>query len=231
MELNNFMYAFSLLNTLYGIEMDEDDFQEAAILAHQLIGNKNTRIYRYSTCVNACDEGVELPCNVEMIEAVTTGFEEWNHSTNDTPEGDFESAATEAYIEARKGFRHPLYQPGKFIKYWQSGNKLYFDRPYGKVNILYRGEILDDDDLPEISTKEAMAIATYVAYTEKYKEAIATNNPNLLQMATMLQQKWLLQCDQARADHYMSQNEWDQVLDAKTSWSRKQHNKSFKIFN
>lgn len=231
MSLNNFNYAYSLLNTMYGLEMDEDDFAEVGILAWQLIGNKNTKLYRYSTCVNSCEEGVELPCNVDMIEAVTAGFEEWAHSTNDTPEGDIHSAYTEAYIESRKGFRHPLYQPGKFIKYERVGDTLYFDRPHGKVNILYRGIILDDDDLPEITDKEAMAIATYVAYVEKYKEGIQTNNANIIQMAELLYQKWNQQCDQARVDHYMSQNDWDQVLDAKTSWCRKQHNRSFKIFN
>jgi hypothetical protein len=29
----------------------------------------------------------------------------------------------------------------------------------------------------------------------------------------------------------MSQNEWDEVLDAKTSWNRKQYNKSLKIYH
>lgn len=28
----------------------------------------------------------------------------------------------------------------------------------------------------------------------------------------------------------MSQNEWDQVLDAKTSWNRKNHGKSLKLY-
>jgi len=57
---------------------------------------------------------------------------------------------------------------------------LYFDKPYGKVNILYRGLILDDNGLPEITDKEALALATYCAYVIKFKEGIKTNNANIM---------------------------------------------------
>ena len=58
-----------------------------------------------------------------------------------------------------------------------------------------------------------------------------TNNPNIIRLAEDLRVKWLTQVDQARNDHYMSQNEWDEVLDAKTSWNRKQYNKSYKMYH
>ena len=230
MNYNNFKYGMTLTNMLYGIELPEDDWIEIASIGWGLIGNKRTRLYRYSTCVDNCSDGLQLPCNVEDIEAVTTAFEEWNYSTNDTPDGDLNSAYTEAYIESRKAFRHPMYVTGKFIKYERVGDKLYFDRPHGRINILYKGLILDDDDLPEITDKEATALATYVAYIIKYKEGLMTNNPNIIQSAESLRQKWLLQCDQARIDRYMSQNDWDQVLDARANWDRKQFGKSFKVF-
>jgi hypothetical protein len=54
---------------------------------------------------------------------------------------------------------------GKYVKYEQVGDKLYFDKPYGLIGILYKGEVLDDDGLPDVNDKEALAIATYVAYT------------------------------------------------------------------
>ena len=148
MKLNDFHYALSLLDTMYGIDMSEDDFEEISLVGWSLIGNKRTRLYRYSTCVSNCDEGVQLPCNADIIEAVTTDFEEWAYSTNDTPNGDPNSAFVESYIEGRKAFRDPLYASGKFIKYERVGDMLYFDRPHGKVNILYKGLILDDDGLP-----------------------------------------------------------------------------------
>ncbi len=228
--MNNFYYGLSLLNTLYGLTMSEEDYEETALVGWDLIGNKRTRLYRYSVCIDDCSEGVELPCNVNELEAVTTDFEEWDYSTHDTPNGNINSAFVESYIEHRKAFRDPLYLSGKLIHYERVGNTLYFDRPHGKINILYKGLILDDNGLPEITDKEASALATYCAYIIKFKEGIMTNNTNIIQMANMLKQQWNIQCDQARVDHYMSQNEWDQVLDAKTSWNRKSFGKSLKLY-
>lgn len=228
--LNNFHYALSLMETLYDITMQEDKFEEIALVAWNHIGNKRVRLYRYSTCVSNCEEGVQLPCNVDSIEAVTTNFEDWSHVTNYSNNGDIFTAYTEEYIENRKGFRDPYYINGKFIKYERVGDMLYFDRPHGKINILYKGLILDEDGLPEITDKEALAIATFCAYVEKNKEGLKTNNPSIIQIADTLQRKWNIQVDQARVDYTMSQNEWDQVLDAKTNWGRKIYNKSLKIF-
>ena len=228
---SNFHYAMSLTNTLYGITMPEDEWEEIAIVAWQLIGNKDTRIYRYSVCMDNCsDLSIELPCNCDLIECVTTSWEDWGNVTNDTPNGDTYSGVTEQYIEHRKAFHDPLYQSGKFIKYERVGDTLYLDRPYRQVNILYRGVILDDDGLPELTDKEALAIATYCAWVTKYKEGLMTNNPNIISMANTLKQQWNVQCDQAKTDQYLSQNEWDQILDAKTNWNRKVHSKSLKLY-
>lgn len=229
--MNNFHYALSLVNTLYGIEMKEEDFEEVALIAWNLIGNKRTRLYRYNTCVEDCSEGVQLPCNVDILEGVTVPTEECAYSTNDTPNGDLHSAYVEDYIEHRKMFRDPRYIPGKFIKYERVGDMLYFDRPHGPIIILYRGIIMDEDELPEITDKEAYAIAAYCAWVVKFKEGIQTNNANIIQLAATLKAQWDTKCDQARVGQYMSQNEWDQVLDAKVSHNRKCYNKSLKLYH
>ncbi len=229
-KLNDFHYAQTLMEMLYGINLPDDEFEEIALLGWNLIGNKRTRLYRYSVCVDSCNQKIELPCNVEDIEAVTTDFEEWDYSTNDTPNGNTNSAFVESYIEARKAFRNPLYAPGKFIKYEQVGNTLYFDKPWGKINILYKDLMVDDEGLPEITDKEATALATYCAYITKFKEGISTNNSSIIQLSEVLRGKWITQCDQARADHYMTQNQWNEVLDAKTCWNRKQFGKSLKLY-
>ena len=229
MNLYDFHYAMSLLNTMFGITLQEDMFEEIALGGWGLIKNKRTRLYRYTTSVSSCEEGIKLPCNCYEVEAVTTGFEEWNYTTNDTPNGDLHSAFVESYIEHRKMFRHPMYIPGKFIRYELVGDTLYFDRPYGDINILYKGELVDDNGLPRINDKEALALATYCAYVVKYREGLETSNFNILKLAQDLEQKWLKRCNQARVS-YMSQNEFDQILDAKTSWARKEHNRSLKIY-
>ena len=229
MNLYDFHYAMSLLNTMFGITLQEDMFEETALIGWGLIKNKRTRLYRYTTRATDCEEGVKLPCNCYEVEAVTTGFEECNYTTNDTPNGDLHSAFVESYIEHRKMFRHPMYIPGKYIRYELIGDTLYFDRPYGDINILYKGELVDDNGLPKINEKEALALATYCAYVVKYREGLETNNFNLIKLAQDLEDKWKRRCNQARVQ-YMSQNEFDQILDAKTSWARKQHNRSLKTY-
>jgi hypothetical protein len=77
----------------------------------------------------------------------------------------------------------PYYISGKYVKYKRNGNKLYVNKGFNKVTVLYHEEVLDEDGLPEINEKEAVAIADYIAYTLKYKEAIKTNNANIFQMA------------------------------------------------
>ena len=109
MKYNDFHYSMNLLNMLYGITVQEDEFEEIALVGWNLIGNKRTRLYRYSVCLDDCTKEVELPCNCEELEAVTTSYEDWNYSTNDTPNGDLNSAFVETYTENRKIHNNPLF--------------------------------------------------------------------------------------------------------------------------
>jgi hypothetical protein len=49
--------------------------------------------------------------------------------------------------------------------------------------VLYRGQVLDDEGLPEITDKEATALATYCAYITKLKEGMSTNNTVMINLA------------------------------------------------
>lgn len=221
-------YAQYLASTLYGIEMSDADFEEIALIAYNHIGNKNCRIYRAFKSVDPKTLSVELPCNAVQVISVCGALEDWERVTNKDWNGDPDSLAIEEYIEHTKIFKDPLYQPGHYLKYEQVGNTLYFDKPYHFVGILYRGEVVDCDGLPEINDKEANAIAIYIAYTQKYKEALMTMDSNLMQVAQLLGQQWNIKCDQARTPEYINHNEMDEILNAKTSWNRKIHNKSYK---
>lgn len=226
--MNDFYYALSLTETLYGISLQEEDWEEIAILAWNQIGNKRNRLYRYSVCLDACENSIELPCNVDQIEAVTTSFEDFQHVSNYTHGGVPGSFSTEQYIESKKAFKSPYYISGKYIPYERVGNTLYFQNHIDKVNILYKGQELDENGLPQITDKEAMAIATYVAYITKFKEAMTSGNNQAAQAANTLKQQWLIQCDQARVPSYVNQNEMDEILDAKNNWNRKIQNRSYK---
>lgn len=223
-----FNSAFMHAKTFYDVDMTPEFFEEAGLVAWQKIGNKEIRLYRYEVDIDKTTLSVQLPCNADYVEAVTYNFEDWNYSTRDTVNGDYESQFTENYIETRKLFNSLHYQSGKFAKYKQIGDTLYFDKDYGTVNILYRGIVLDDEGLPYINEKEKDAIACYCAYTIKFKEGWRTNNANIIQLAQLLEQKWIKLCDAARVPVYINQNELNEILDVKTSWDRKRFNKSFK---
>lgn len=226
---NNFHYAITLAQILYDIEGDNDDLEEIGLIAYNFIGNKNTRLYRALLDVNCEDGSIELPCNVDIIEAVTyCGPEDWKYTSNTKEYGDQHSLYTENYIESKKAFLNPLYISGKYVEYKRVGNKLYVNKGLGKVIILYHGILLDDEGLPKINDKEAIAIAEYIAYVCKYKEAIRTNNQNVLRMAQDLKQQWLIHCDAARVPEYISQEEMDQILNVQSSWGRKMYNRSYK---
>lgn len=229
-QYNNYHYGLSLLETMFGISMKEEDYEEISLIGWNLIGNKRCKLYRASICVEPGISSIDLPCNCDILEAVTTDFEDFQHVSNSSDlskEGSFD---TEQYIEHQKRFKNPLYIPGKYINYERVGNTLYFNEFLGnKVNILYRGLVLDDDGLPEITDKEALALATYCAYIQKFKEGLSTNNATIIQMATLLKQQWDLRCDQARIDYEWSQNDYDEILDFKTNHNRKIHGKSLKL--
>lgn len=228
MTLNNFHYSMTLMEQLYGTTMQEDSWEEVALVAWNLIGNKRYKLYKYSICSENCTTEIQLPCNCDYIESVTTSYEDWNNVSNLYPNGDINSAHVEEYIEANKKFNSPLYQSGKFIKYERVGDTLYLSESYGQINILYKGVLLDEDGLPELTDKEALAIATYCAYVSKFKEGLLTNNTNIIQAADFLKKQWNVQCDQARVTEYINQNEMDEILEAKSNWNRKLYNKSYK---
>ena len=226
--MNDFNYIYTVANSLYGLELEPEQFEELGLTAWNLIGNKTVRLYNYSANISCDDLSVQLPCNCDIIEAITYNHEDWNYSTNKTVNGDYNSQFTEQYIEARKLYQSPLYISGKYAKYERVGDTLYFDKDYGKVNILYKGVILDEDGLPKVNEKEALAIATYIAFATKQKQGWITNNQNIIQLAQYLYQQWLKYCDSARVPLSIDQNTMNQVLDAKSSWNRKVYNKAYK---
>ena len=218
----------SLAQTLYDIDGDMEDMEEVGLIAYNHIGNKNTRLYRATLDVNCEDGSIELPCNVDIIEAVTYCGEDWNYTSNTKHNGDLNSLYVENAIEAQKMFLDPFYVSGKYVDYKRVGNTLYVNKGLGKVNILYHGILLDEDGLPEINDKEAIAIADYIAYAYTYKKAIRTMNRDTMQLAKDLKNTWLFHCDAARVPEYVSQEEMNRILDVQSSWGRKVFNKSYK---
>ena len=232
--MNNFHYISVLLDMMYGVELEDQDLEEYGMIAWEMIGNKNRRLYKYQACIDPSDNSVTLPCNAldidgnSCVELVTASYEDWERVTNYSNHGNHDSLFIEHSIEAEKYYQSPYYLPGKVLKYEQVGDKLYFTHNYGVINILYKGVIFDEDGLPEISNKEALAIATFIAYVFKQREGLKTNNRDISNQAIQLYSIWSKQCDQARVS-YLNQNDMDQILEAKSSWDRKSYGKGIKI--
>ena len=114
------------------------------------------------------------------------------------------------------------------LNYQMRENTLLFDKDYKNVLVLYRKQILDKEGFPYINSKEAEAIAAYCAYTDLYKQAIRTRDPNTYQMAQNIKLEWARLCERARVQEKVSQNDMNRILDVMTSFDRKSYGKSFK---
>jgi len=86
---------------LYGIELEEEDLEEIALVAWDLIGNKRTKLYSYTTCIDN-NNSIQLPCNASSVESLTVPYEDWNRVTNHTENGDYRTSIIESRIEAEK---------------------------------------------------------------------------------------------------------------------------------
>lgn len=228
--MNNFKYAISLAQMLYDIDInDMDTLIEIGLVAYNFIGNKNTHLVADIVNVDMRTGLVNLPCKADLVEAITyPKIEDWNYTSNTKNFGDFNTLNVEQYIEKSKQFVDPLYVSGRFIKYRREGNYIYVNEKVDVVCVLYHTEQLDEEDLPLINDKEAIAIADYIAYTIKYKEALRSNNSNVFQMAQTIKKQWLLHCDAARVPEYVNQNEMNDLLEIASSYNRKVHGRSFK---
>ena len=228
--MNNFKYAISLAQMLYDIDInDMDTLIEIGLVAYNFIGNKNTHLTKSIVNVDSRSGLVKIPCKADLIESITYPKEEdWNYTSNVKNYGDTNSLYVEKYIEQSKQSVDPLYISGRQIKYRREGDYIYVNEPIDQVCILYHTEQLDEEDLPLLNDKEAIAIADYIAYTTKYKEALRSNNQAVFQMAQTIKKQWLIHCDAARVPEYVSQNEMDDLLEVTSSYNRKVHGRSFK---
>lgn len=225
----NFKTAMFQANLLYGTDyQNEDDFLEVGLIAYNMIGNKNIRYYRFTGKVDEATLSLDLPCNCDYIESVTIPFAEFKYYDGTHSNGNIQNAWNEAYIESRKVFTDPIYGRGKYVHYERIGDKLYFQYPFRKVLVIYEGQYLDDEGLPELNDKEIQAIATYAAYISKFKEGLRTNNKLVIEQSQLLKQEWNKYCDQARSPEHIDQNDMNDILEAKSSWDRKWYGLSHK---
>ena len=219
--------AYSLAQTLYGVEPSPTDFEDIALNAWTLINNKHTRLYKYVGDTE--NHELPLPCNVDIIESVHIPIEDAQMTSNKTVFNSIETLFIENYINCWKRIDDPYYNVGKLVKYIEGDNTLYFTRDYKRVMVIYHGILVNNETgLPMITDKEMQAIAAYVGFALLYKESLIKRDKNLMQMAMQVKLEWLRACTAARVPEHLSQNDMDKILDASVRWDRKQYSKSLK---
>lgn len=226
-----FKTAYTQARELYGLELNPDEFESIGLTAWSRIGNKKCKVYKYQVVptLSVLNEWyIDLPCNVDEIEAITANYEDYQKTTPTNLAGNNQNGWIEGYIETRKYNTGMLYASGKFIKYRQEGNQIFLSDKFDVVNILYRGFIVDEEGLPSLTDKELDAVAVFCAYTDMFKKALISRDSASMQFAQLLEQKWLKLCTQARLPDYINQNEMDEILNVGSSWDRKRFGRSFK---
>lgn len=222
----NFHTAYTYIQTNYGLNIDQLEFESSGMIAYDKIGNKQTEIKEFvGDVVNG---ELELPCDVTSIEAVFGNFIDSQKTSNKQRWPQVITNYIEQYIEYWKYNKSLLYDYGVLLNYQMRENTLLFDKDYKNVLVLYRKQILDGEGFPYINSKEAEAIAAYCAYTDLYKQAIRTRDPNTYQMAQNIKLEWARLCERARVPEKVSQNDMNRILDVMTSFDRKSYGKSFK---
>ena len=96
--LYNFNSAYSLVQTLYGIDPDPEEFEDIGMTAWELIGNKHTVLYRFVG--NTDHRELLLPCNVVDIESVHIPIADAQVTSNQAVFADLDNILTEHYIDA-----------------------------------------------------------------------------------------------------------------------------------
>jgi hypothetical protein len=226
MNRNSFKSVYGLANSMYGVTMDIDTFEDIALNGWELIGNKQTRLHRF---VADTENGkIKLPCNVDIIEAVyIPGLVSQETSNAGTIE--YINRSVEFYIESQKKEMNPFYNKGHLAKYRIEGDYIVLDKDYNNVTIIYHGIILDEEGLPYLSDKEVQALAAYVAYVQTYKKSLIKSDGNLVNLANVIKSDWVRLCNSARIPNHITQNDMNDVLDVKTRWDRKMYSKSFNV--
>ena len=225
MELYHINSAYPLVQSLYGVDVDPEEFEELAMNAWEIIGNKHTRLYRYIG--DTKDKELLLPCNVSQIESVHIPIVDAQYTSNVIDFGDVNSYFVEHYIDAWKFLDNPFNQRGKLVKYKEGGDRLYFSRDYHRVMVVYQGVIVNEEDgLPMINDREMRAIAAFIAYRTLFKDSLIKRDKISLELANVVKEEWLRRCNAARIPDHLSQNDMNDILDVKYRWDRKQFGKS-----
>lgn len=227
-----------ILHSKYGIRMDEFDYLDMAI--NELRDIKHFGSTEYIAILDVDAEGwVELPCNLDTIDAVTTarmGVKAFGERT----QYDMESKkGTDEYFTSIEIIQNlgfiPTFGLTKFstgtgyIPYQLNGGRIRIDKKYygDRIALAFTGVGVDPEGFPKITRKQANSLAATAATTVTMRKAMGGNQiaMNMLQILQPIKER-LKQAASIPED--ISDNDIDDIMNIQTSFNRKSYKRPAK---
>jgi len=240
----NILTGLAKMEALYSLTIDEMDYIEIALDVLRDINNYG--VTSYLTFVELDEKGVgTLPCNVDSIEAVVEpgiGEREYGERVRYDVKGgshandDFYREREIFYRLGRFGARLDLNHRGildttfkGYIPYTLGKeNTITVQGRKGRIAVAYVGISVDDQGYPLITRKQSKALAAQAAKAMIYKGSFGGNKISISMLEFITQEAGrLLQA--AAIPEQITDNELDEILDAKVSFGRKRYHRYGKI--
>lgn len=231
--------ALTMMNDEYAVEMDDDTFIERAYKIWRAIGNRAQAYHILKAPIDE-EQKIWLPGNVEFIENVTSlqmfkdiwGSEMivFSNGTITLNEDYLISVITDDILAKTVLNASRARIEGLYVDYSHNGDHITFkskDTIGTFMIVLYKGVISDDQALPKITYKESEAIAAGVAFIH-YKKLALMGDGSAASMLQMLKDDKDRLIGLARIPDHINNNVMDKILDAQSSFDRKNYNRTYK---
>jgi hypothetical protein len=230
----NIRSGLPILKTQYGLNIDEYDYLDIAVDALRDIKHFGTTEYVSYVTVGK-DGKVNLPCNIDCIDAVTTehmGKKAYSTRVEFEVDGIIGTDSYYSFMEIIDNLGY-IWSPGLggfrgkgYISYQLDGKTMTVDTELAgqKIAIAYTGIIVDAEGFPTITRKQANAIAAICARIIMVKGANLGQKgaASMIEYYTGLSGR-LKQAASIPED--ITDNEMDEALNAQTTFNRKSYNR------
>lgn len=233
----NIRAGLAVLKTMYGMHIDEYDYLDIAVDALRSIQHFGTT--EYISYITANKEGrVNLPCNMDTIDAVTTehmGRKAFSTRVEHDMDGIINTDTYYTMLGIMTGLGR-VFQPGLggfrgegYISYQLDGYDLIVDKRHsgGRVAVAYTGIATDLEGYPMITRKQSNALAAIAARVLAVRGANRGDKglASMVEYYTGISGR-LIQA--ASIPENFTDNELNEVLNCKTSFNRKSINRPTK---
>jgi len=224
--------ALAMIEDLFGLDIPKTRFEEYAEYAFKEIGTNIALIKTEGTIL----EGgyIKLPCDARIIKAVSMDlitFSKWNAINI----GQDNLKSIDGFYYYQDASRSTALPQGNYVTYnfidsdtiqidpsLYNGDSLVGDYAY----VLMYADYMDEEGWPMVTHKQALAIAWYCAFLHSQRELF--RGIEMKVPFEYVQKEAFRKLAAAKVPEYISDNEMDQILNAKFSFNRKRYNTDYK---